>query len=799
MVNLKEQNLNKEVHMTVPYKPIDGQIMTDERDGDYVKASDFNISNIEIEKTLINHYDVLRESQATDTTTDNRLDILEAEMDDVEAILSGLGLGINWVGSVPTHADLLALTGMVDNDAYTVVHDETLNGNTAVWVWLEIEGAPGEWKLLFEVSFAPDATATNDGLMTKEKFNQVDSNSARLTIAETDINNLEVIKADITYVDAQDDVLQTNIELKADTTYVDSQDAGLQANINLKADTAYVNQQDNNLANAVSALNTKVSGIAFGASLLQETITAGGTGVVWPTTAALLDMTVAVKPSNYQPLLLERKFTETAVAGDKPYLLFKSVGRYKVLVSFKAHHTNANPVTLTVRAFVNGVVAATFTNNMAGATNETFAFSEVWDYEKISSSAVDEIHFDYVASVANVTSDGYRFEAVLETDQGTGAITVPTNDVVSVDSTNYIDGQTQTFINDDLKNNHTSLDASVVKLTGDQTVNGVKIFPQGLKSQTLPAYNDDVTNKEYVDNNYVSLSGDTMNGGLSFGNELVTNPVDTSRHVKTADNYGVSVSNGSQNYVVNSGGIHTFMNAGGQVFAYIKNAVDNAKSLVTKEYVDNKVNGGIQIIEAPVYTDGYDLLQFDEPIDILDIIKIEVSGSYSAEDVNGVKGLGIRPNEVSTGFGGYGYDIYGDPTGLLSTWYNESNVGLLPLAYSNQNGSDHTFHTVIVPSTREWTVRGNSWRYQTQGTWDVPTPTIDRIALNRLGENTAAWYDVVFTINTKSGKQYSYEWNPLGYKQLDSSHMIPIDVGDISGKGIIPQPDIDNEVETPIS
>lgn len=63
-------------------------------------------------------------------------------------------------------------------------------------------------------------------------------------------------KAATTYVDAADQLLQTNINAKAATTYVDAADAVLQANIDQKASTIYVDAAD---AILQAGINTKAA------------------------------------------------------------------------------------------------------------------------------------------------------------------------------------------------------------------------------------------------------------------------------------------------------------------------------------------------------------------------------------------------------------------------------------------------------------------------------------------------------------------------------------------------------------
>lgn len=78
---------------------------------------------------------------------------------------------------------------------------------------------------------------------------------------------------DISALQAQDIVLQNNIDQKADKTYVDSQDAILQWNINLKADqaTTYTKTEVNNIASWKVDKTTKVNWKALSSDVTLTT------------------------------------------------------------------------------------------------------------------------------------------------------------------------------------------------------------------------------------------------------------------------------------------------------------------------------------------------------------------------------------------------------------------------------------------------------------------------------------------------------------------------------------------------
>jgi hypothetical protein len=58
------------------------------------------------------------------------------------------------------------------------------------------------------------------------------------------VDAADALKADKTYVDAQDAAISATVALKADKTYVDAQDAAINATVALKADKTYVDSQD---------------------------------------------------------------------------------------------------------------------------------------------------------------------------------------------------------------------------------------------------------------------------------------------------------------------------------------------------------------------------------------------------------------------------------------------------------------------------------------------------------------------------------------------------------------------------
>jgi hypothetical protein len=63
-------------------------------------------------------------------------------------------------------------------------------------------------------------------------------------------------------------------------------------------------------------------------------------------------------------------------------------------------------------------------------------------------------------------------------------------------------------------------DNAVVKLVGEQTINGVKTFIFGLKTSAIAETPDSVVNVEYVSNRFNSLSANLNNANVQTNSEL---------------------------------------------------------------------------------------------------------------------------------------------------------------------------------------------------------------------------------------------------------------------------------------
>lgn len=170
-----------------------------------------------------------------------------------------------------------------------------------------------------------------------------------------------------------------------------------------------------------------------------------------------------------------------------------------------------------------------------------------------------------------------------------------------------------------------NLDAKFVKLTGDQTISGVKTFTSNVRSAPAPIIDSDLANKKYVDDLVATISGGgggiIGGGGAVITNYVTTNTKQTitgekefagglSSKMPTTDNqvatklYVDNVVQNSMNQipqnVVTTDTAQTI--TGAKTFAAGENprydtepAIYANQDLVSKQYVDDKVAGGVSL------------------------------------------------------------------------------------------------------------------------------------------------------------------------------------------------------------
>lgn len=91
----------------------------------------------------------------------------------------------------------------------------------------------------------------------------------------------------------------------------------------------------------------------------------------------------------------------------------------------------------------------------------------------------------------------------------------------------------------------------------------------------------------------VPTTGGTMGGGLSFGSTSVTEATDTSRHITLWDpGYGITITSYTMNFLVDQEDTKRkfAFYEGSTLVAEIRNTMDSALSLTTKQYVDDSVS-----------------------------------------------------------------------------------------------------------------------------------------------------------------------------------------------------------------
>src|SRR5690625_4380313 len=94
--------------------------------------------------------------------------------------------------------------------------------------------------------------------------------------------------------------------------------------------------------------------------------------------------------------------------------------------------------------------------------------------------------------------------------------------------------------------------------------------------------------------------GDTMTGALRFGSHTVTNPTDLSRHIDLyGGSYGISITPYTMNFLTSATTDNTkyAFHHGEDVIGLLQTEITDAKSLTTKEYVDDVIPSSLNNVE----------------------------------------------------------------------------------------------------------------------------------------------------------------------------------------------------------
>lgn len=300
----------------------------------------------------------------------------------------------------------------------------------------------------------------------------------------------------------------------------------------VKTDSEYYDSVQDD---AIAIVNNKINALPRSGSL--KNIRTSSVGI--PTSFTNIDMfNTKQTVANYQPSSLDYKGT-----GEPHIVLMKSIGDYVFDFSIEANHTNGTDTTITLEAWVDGVLYDTATRTLVGASNQINGITGFFQYSKGTDTVPSEIYFRFKASQGNTSAN----KAMINTNlQGNNATTTFTD-------TDHVTG---------------------VNLT-EPTYNGVT---------TTFIIND-------LDASKVNKSGDTMTGGLGFGSEYAANDNDVTRHLLIYDaaslgKYGIGVTADNMNYVApNSGQKHNFK-VNGATRAIISDSISQPKDLITKEYAD---------------------------------------------------------------------------------------------------------------------------------------------------------------------------------------------------------------------
>lgn len=289
---------------------------------------------------------------------------------------------------------------------------------------------------------------------------------------------------------------------------------------------------------AIAIVNNKINALPMNGSL--KNIRTSTVGI--PTTFTNIDMfNTKQTVTNYQPLSLDYKG-----AAEPHIILMKTIGDYVFDFSIEATHTNATDTTVTVEAWVDGVLYDTATRTLVGGTNQINGLTGFFQYSKGTDTAPSEIYFKFKASQGNTSANKAMINTNLQGNSATMSFT-DTDHVtgVGLNEPTY-NGATTSFIINDLD---TRVDTKVNK------------------------------------------SGDTMTGGLSFGSNVGSSPTDVTKQLTIHDagslgKYGIGVTADNMNYVApNSGQKHNFL-VNGITRATIAETITQPKDLITKEYAD---------------------------------------------------------------------------------------------------------------------------------------------------------------------------------------------------------------------
>lgn len=296
---------------------------------------------------------------------------------------------------------------------------------------------------------------------------------------------------------------------------------------------SYTDEKDNEIKTNLVQTNERIDAIVENVgAILESSSVPTIQNIAYPTT----DTKLPIKTAAYTRQSNNAKLS----FDDNLNYTFNlhELGTYNINLDYIISSTANRIVTIKLFKYVDGITdTLVYTWPITTITNNQTLNVSTLPYPLVKGVAgTEKYYITYVADGAGVTGRGYNLVVDLVVDQNTIPPSVNTDQVHSKGLTGYLDGTTSTTV-----------------------------------------FNDLIGGK-------VNKAGDTMTGGLSFSG-LASTLMDLTKHIALDGvSYGINVYSGALNFI--TGGIFKFVNANGDTVGMIKSVIDDPKSLITKEYAD---------------------------------------------------------------------------------------------------------------------------------------------------------------------------------------------------------------------